>query len=91
MIQEYRSVVIDSRRYIPEMRRRQFGPRQGFEILNIQDLIGSDRRLIEVRFCNALTQAKPRHTEQCRGSRQAMEKPATRSRGRIFITHRSAL
>src|ERR1700730_10489067 len=90
MIQEHGAIVIDPRGQVSEVCRREFRPGQCLEIRDIEDLVGSDRRLVKGRLGNCLTQAKPRHSEQCRSSRQAMEKPAARSRVGVFIMHRAA-
>jgi len=68
MVQEYGAVIVDSRREKAEMRRRQFGPRQSFEVRHTEDLIRGESCGIGGRAfrCRPLPDAKARHPEQRR-------------------------
>jgi hypothetical protein len=63
MIQEYRAVVVDSRRHVTEMCGRQFGLRQGFKIRDIEDLVGSDRCGLGCGFRHRRTETDARDAE----------------------------
>jgi hypothetical protein len=66
MIQRHGSVIIDARGNESKVRRRQFGPRQGFKIRDVKHLTRIDSRGVGDRIRARQAEAKPRHTEERR-------------------------